>query len=100
MLDEKSELYKNLNKDMVSLEDLTGKYDIIELKDMINAHVAYTNSKKGKEILDNFDQYLPKFKKIIPHDYARMQKNILKLEEKGLSGEQASIEAFYEAIKQ
>ncbi len=100
VLDEKSELYKNLNKDMVSLEDLTGKYDIIELKDMINAHVAYTNSKKGKEILDNFDQYLPKFKKIIPHDYARMQKNILKLEEKGLSGEQASIEAFYEAIKQ
>ncbi len=100
VLDEKSELYKNLNKDMVSLEDLTGKYDIIELKEMINAHVAYTNSKKGKEILDNFDQYLPKFKKIIPHDYARMQKNILKLEEKGLSGEQASIEAFYEAIKQ
>ena len=100
VLDEDSSLYINLNKDMVSLEDVTDKYDIIEIKDMIMAHVAYTNSKKGKKILDNFNQYLPKFKKIIPHDYARMQKNILKLEEKGLSGEQASIEAFYEAIKE
>ena len=100
VLDEESSLYINLNKDMVSLEDVTDKYDVIELKNMIQDHVAYTNSKKGKAILDNFNKYLPKFKKIIPHDYARMQKNILKLEEKGLSGEQAAIEAFYEAIKE
>ena len=39
---------------------------------MIKDHVAYTNSEKGKEILDNFGEYLPKFKKIIPHDYKQM----------------------------
>ena len=39
---------------------------------MIQEHVAYTNSEKGKEILDNFEEYLPKFKKIIPNDYKKM----------------------------
>ena len=57
--------------------------------------MAYTNSAKGKEILENFSEYLPKFKKIIPHDYARMLKAIVQMEEKGLSSEQAQIEAFY-----
>ena len=28
-----------------------------------------TDSERGKEILDHFSEYLPKFKKIIPHDY-------------------------------
>ena len=39
---------------------------------MIQEHVAATNSVKGKQILDSFTDYLPKFKKIIPHDYNRM----------------------------
>ena len=39
--------------------------------------------------------YLPKFKKIIPHDYEHMLKLIVQMEEKGLSAEQAQIEAFY-----
>ena len=36
---------------MVSVETVTSKYDVIELKDMLKEHVAYTNSEKGKEIL-------------------------------------------------
>ena len=62
---------------------------------MIKEHVALTNSEKGKEILEHFKEYLPKFKKIIPHDYERMLKTIVQMEEKGLSAEQAQIEAFY-----
>ena len=50
---------------MVSSEAVTSKYDVLELKEMIEDHVKNTNSAKGKEILDNFDEYLPKFKKII-----------------------------------
>ena len=61
VLDEDSKLYKNLNKEMVSVETVTSKYDVIELKDMLKEHVAYTNSEKGKEILKDFEQYLPKF---------------------------------------
>ena len=43
VLDEDSKLYKNLNKEMVSVETVTYKYDVIELKDMLKEHVAYTN---------------------------------------------------------
>ena len=98
VLDEDNDLYIRLNKEMVSSYELTNKYDVIELKEMIKEHVALTNSEKGKLILDNFKDYLPKFKKIIPHDYEKMLATIVQMEEKGLSAEQAQIEAFY-AIK-
>ena len=95
VLDEDRDLYTRLNKTLVSLEAVTSKYDVLELKELIEEHVERTNSKKGKEILDNFGEYLPKFKKIIPHDYKRMLNAIVQMEEKGLSSEQAQIEAFY-----
>jgi len=71
----------------------------MELKDMIKEHVTLTNSRKGKEVLDNFSEYLPRFKKIIPYDYNRMMMAIVQMEEKGLSSEQAQIEAFYANMK-
>ena len=95
VLDQNNDLYTKINKSMVSSYEITSKYDVQELKDMIKEHVALTNSVKGKEILDNFGEYLPKFKKIIPHDYEKMLKLIVQMEEKGLSAEQAQIEAFY-----
>ncbi len=95
VLDEDRDLYTKINKQLVSSGEVTSKYDVLELKEMIKEHVAYTNSKKGKEILDNFGEYLPKFKKIIPRDYEKMLMTIVQMEEKGLSSEQAQIEAFY-----
>ena len=99
VLDEDTSLYKRMNKQLVSIEPVTDMYDVLELKDLITEHVAYTNSKKGKEVLDNFGEYLPKFKRIIPHDYKKMLNTIVQMEEKGLSSEQAQIEAFYAATK-
>jgi glutamate synthase (ferredoxin) len=95
VLDENRDLYTKLNKELVSSEEISSKYDVMELKELISEHVKYTNSEKGKEILDNFSEYLPKFKKIMPHDYKRMLMAIYQMEEKGLSNEQAQIEAFY-----
>ena len=95
VLDEDSDLYKKLNKELVSINEVEEKYDILELKQMIEEHVAATNSVKGKEVLEHFEEYLPKFKKILPYDYARMRQTILSMEEKGMSSEQAEIEAFF-----
>ena len=95
VLDEDSDIYTKLNKQMISVSKITSKYDVQELKEMIQDHVTCTNSEKGKEILNNFGEYLPKFKKIIPHDYSRMLQTIVQMEEKGLSSKQAQIEAFY-----
>ena len=99
VLDENRDLYKRLNKELVSFEEVTGKYDVLGLKDLIREHVSYTNSEKGKRILEHFSEYLPKFKKIVPHDYRRMMNAIVQMEEKGLNSEQAQIEAFYANIK-
>ncbi len=99
VLDELNDLYIRLNKQLVSVNSVTDKYDVQELKEMIEEHVEATNSAKGKKILNNFEEYLPKFKKIIPHDYQKMLNATVKMEEKGLSSEKAQIEAFYAATR-
>ena len=99
VLDEDNDLYMRTNKQMVFTEEVSNKYDVLELKEMIKEHVTLTNSEKGKEILDHFSEYLPKFKKVIPYDYNRMQMAIVQMEEKGLNAEQAQIEAFYASTR-
>ena len=99
VLDDNNDLYRKVNKSLVSTEELSNKYDVLELKAMIEDHVKYTNSIRGKEILNDFEEYLPKFKKIIPYDYKKMLNAIAKMEEKGLNPEQAQIEAFYAATR-
>lgn len=99
VLDEHNSLYKNLNKDMISIEKIESKVDVHELKSLIEEHAALTGSEKAKEILENFKEYLPKFKKIIPYDYKRMTALSIKLEEQGMSTEQAQMEAFTEVFQ-
>ena len=95
VLDEDWDFYQRVNKDMVSLEPVEHKYDVSLLKDLIREHVELTGSPRGREILDNFGEYLPKFKKVLPHDYDKMLRLIAQMEEKGEDSEQAQIEAFY-----
>ena len=95
VLDMGNDLYKRLNKEMISIEAVTDKYEVSELKQLIMDHVNYTNSEIGKRLLEDFEGYLPKFKKIIPKDYKKMMNMIVAFEEKGLSREKAAIEAFY-----
>ncbi len=78
---------------------VTEKFDIDELRGMIEEHVQATGSPLGQRILDDFDSYLPNFKKILPHDYNRMMQSIAQFEEKGMSREQAEIDAFYANTK-
>lgn len=100
VLDEENSLYRNINKAMVSMEEITWKSEAEELRGMIREHVEATGSVKGKEILEQFETYLPKFKKVIPNDYKKMLVLSKRYEEMGLSGEQAQIEAFYESTGQ
>ena len=98
VLDVDNVLYKNLNKAMISIEKVENKYDKKELRDLIEAHVEATGSEIGKKVLADFDSYLPHFKKLIPDEYKRMITLSAKLEEKGLTSQQAQMEAFYESI--
>ncbi len=95
VLDERHDLYLRLNKEQVQAGELTEAHDIAELRALIEEHVAATGSPRGKQILAAFQSYIPCFKKVMPRDYDRMLRAIAQQEEKGMSREQAEIEAFY-----
>ena len=99
VLDEDNTLYKNLNKQMIPIEKLESKIDVHELKSMLKEHQTLTGSEKAQEVLEHFTEYLPKFKKIIPYDYKKMTALSMKLEEQGMSTEQAQMEAFTEVFQ-
>ncbi len=100
VLDEDRELYMRVNKELVEFSEVTSKSDAEKIKALIEEHVQATQSPKGKEILEKFSDYLPKFKKIIPHDYKTIIQSIAEFEGKGLSLEEAKIEAFYQFTRE
>jgi glutamate synthase domain-containing protein 3 len=65
----------------------------------IEKHVALTGSARGKFLLENWDAELPKFFKVFPRDYERMLECFRKVEEQGLSGDEAAMAAFEENLK-
>ena len=73
------ELEKILNSDESVISDNLLKHDKERLRNLIENHFRYTNSPKAKNILDNFDNYLPKFIKIMPTEYKKV---LIKMYEK------------------
>ena len=94
VLDEDSTLYRNLNKQLVAMEILENKDDIEELRNLISEHVEVTGSKRGQAVLDDFDGYVPHFKKVIPVDYKEILRLIAKEMANGTDAQTAGIEAF------
>ena len=92
--DQSHTLYLRMNKEMDRLKEVTEKYDIAELKSILTDYVNETDSAFAKTILDEFDAYLPDFKKIIPKDYQAMLSAISKFEEQGIPHDHAVYEAF------
>jgi glutamate synthase (NADPH/NADH) large chain len=45
--------------------------DAWRLKKLIERHARFTNSSRAQEILDNFEEYLPRFFKVVPVEYRR-----------------------------
>ena len=48
--------------------------DDLELTQIIKTHVKYTGSEVGKALLNDWDNAVKKFKKVLPRDYARVIK--------------------------
>ena len=96
VLDQDHSLYRRINKDMVVLQELTEKYDIAELSDILTEYVAETGSELGRKILNDFEEYIPLFKKVVPLDYQRMLTAIGRYEEQGIPHDKAVLEAFRE----
>ena len=93
--DPRRDLYLRVNKELVSIELVTDRHDREELRWMIQEHVAATGSVKGRTILEDFDHAVESFKKILPRDYDRILRAIAQVEKRGLSHDEAEVEAFY-----
>ncbi|OOZ37853.1 glutamate synthase large subunit [Solemya velesiana gill symbiont] len=55
--------------------DMT-RFDAIRLRQLIENHMHYTDSAVARKILDNWNEYLPKFVKVMPVDYRRALKEL------------------------
>lgn len=60
------------NKGMVELSPVGDHDDVVELQRLINNHYLYTRSELAEKILVNWDEYLPKFVKVIPLEYKKV----------------------------
>jgi len=94
VLDMNHDLYQRLNKQLVSMSEVTDSHDETILKDLIEKHAKETKSELAKKILSDWKNYLPHFKKIVPNDYQRMLNEIAKAESRGLPHDEAVLEAF------
>lgn len=68
VLDEAGDFDKRCNMSMVELEPVE---EAEFLKDLLQKHLDYTNSSRAQTILDNWNDYLPRFIKVMPTDYKR-----------------------------
>ena len=85
VLDENDCFKERCNPSMVELEKIRDEgtvsdadiaadmlsHDAARLKRLIEKHMLYTDSARARHILENWDNYLPKFVKVIPIDYRR-----------------------------
>jgi glutamate synthase domain-containing protein 2/glutamate synthase domain-containing protein 1/glutamate synthase domain-containing protein 3 len=95
ILDTVGDFKTRCNMAMVELEPLTDyPQEVIEIKEMIERHVKYTGSVRGKQILDLWDDMVHKFVRVIPKDYKRMLIAFKKVQSQGLTGDEANMAAF------
>ncbi len=77
----------------------TSAEDLERISHLIEQHVLYTNSKKGKIILENWQVYQNRFTKIVPIAYEEMNNLITKYVAEGASREEAEHQAFAEKYR-
>ena len=60
------------NKELVELDTLSDKQEIMLVQQLIEKHYNLTNSKNAQDILQNWNQSIQNFVRIIPHAYKRL----------------------------
>jgi len=99
ILDEAGDFASRCNMEMVGLEKLTDADEIEQVWKQIQRHQTYTQSGKAAKVLADWKNFVPKFVKVLPQDYARVLKSLKKVQSQGLSGDDAIMAAFEENVK-
>ena len=72
VLDEEDDFITRCNLGMVALEKVETDEDITELRSLIEKHLGHTGSTAAAQVLEQWEETLPKFVKVMPTDYKRV----------------------------
>jgi glutamate synthase (NADPH) large chain len=64
------------NKGLVEISPLDNIDDIKEVQKLISNHLYYTNSSVAEKILTNWEEYQPRFVKVIPFEYKKVMEEM------------------------
>jgi glutamate synthase (ferredoxin) len=96
VLDERGDFARQVNRQMVGIELLEDPEEIAELRELIELHRQYTGSARALQVLDAWDNLIPRFVKVMPKDYKRAMASLKRAHDQGLGGDEATMAAFEE----
>ncbi|HEX4342134.1 MAG TPA: glutamate synthase subunit alpha, partial [Verrucomicrobiae bacterium] len=99
ILDEDNDFSAHCNKELVGLHKLEDADEIEEVWKLIQRHQAYTKSERAAKVLAGWNDFVPKFVKVLPKDYARVLEKLKQAQEQGLTGDEAVMAAFEANIR-
>ena len=85
-----------VNTGLVELRPANSEADLKRIKELVEQHVLHTNSAKGRHILENWNNFVNRFTKVVPVAYEEMHEAIERFKAQGLSLEEAQLAAFKE----
>ena len=94
VFDEHGDFWRRCNQEMVQLTELTDEEEIEAVKDMIFRHAEYTSSVRATDVLLLWDEWLPRFVRVIPNDYHRVLAAQKQMKRDGMTYEEAEMAAF------
>jgi glutamate synthase (ferredoxin) len=94
VLDEEGGFSRRCNTEMVQLYPLEDAEEIEFVKGMIRRHAEYTGSRRAAQVLAAWDEYEPRFVRVMPNDYRRVLEAQRRMRETGMTPEQAEMAAF------
>ncbi|RUL48044.1 glutamate synthase large subunit [Lysinibacillus antri] len=85
------------NMEMIQFERLEDKNELEEVRQMIIQHLEHTESSIALDVLAKWQQFVPKFVKVVPTDYKAMLEKINHHKYQGLEEQDAAMQAFVDA---
>ncbi|HCJ90619.1 MAG TPA: glutamate synthase large subunit [Acidaminococcaceae bacterium] len=84
------------NQELVNLEEVSEPEEKQKLRGIVERHAAMTGSPLAQELLQDWDQAVERFTRVIPRDYEEMQRLIQKYRDEGRTESEAEEMAFQE----
>jgi glutamate synthase (ferredoxin) len=82
------------NKQMVGLARIEDREEGVLVRGMVERHVALTDSRHARKVVERWGENLQRLVKVIPHDYRRVLEAQARMREKGMTPEEAEMAAF------